>query len=138
MSLAKLTQHIFQKYNTTLETLDLSNNPCCGPSLDGLRALRTALVLNSSVMRVFLNATGFESAGAIALAEYLPDMQSVIHLDLTDNPDLNIAGIMALAASIKLNHTLRCLDLSIPPNNAEFARLSQDILQSCVRNTEQA
>jgi len=87
-------------------------------------------------MRVFLNATGFESAGAIALAEYLPDMQSVIHLDLTDNPDLNIAGIMALAASIKLNHTLRCLDLSIPPNSAEFARLSQDILQSCVRNTE--
>lgn len=89
-------------------------------------------------MRVFLNATGFESAGAIALAEYLPDMQSVIHLDLTDNPDLNIAGIMALAASIKLNRTLRCLDLSIPPNNAEFARLSQDILQSCVRNTEMA
>lgn len=89
-------------------------------------------------MRVFLNATGFESTGAIALAEYLPDMQSVIHLDLTDNPDLSIAGVMALAASVKHNETIRCLDLSIPPNNAEFARLSQDILQACVRNTERA
>lgn len=97
-----------------------------------------ALVLNSSLMRVFLNDTGFESAGAIALAEFLPDMPSVIHLDLTDNPDLNIAGVMALAAAIKHNQTLRCLDLSIPPNNADFARLSQDILQSCVRNTELA
>lgn len=89
-------------------------------------------------MRIFLNATAFESTGAIALAEYLPDMQSIIHLDLTDNPDLSIAGVMALAASVKHNRTIRCLDLSIPPNNAEFARLSQDILQSCVRNTERA
>lgn len=45
---------------------------------------------------------------------------------------------MALSASVKLNHTLRCLDLSIPPNDPEFARLSQDILQSCIRNTELA
>jgi hypothetical protein len=45
---------------------------------------------------------------------------------------------MALAASVKLNRTIRCLDLSIPPNDPEFARLSQDILQSCIRNTELA
>lgn len=89
-------------------------------------------------MRVFLNNTGFDTSGAIALAEYLPDFQSLIHLDLTENPDLSIAGVMALAAAIKLNHTLRCLDLSIPTNDADFARLSQDILQSCVRNTELA
>lgn len=45
---------------------------------------------------------------------------------------------MALAAALKLNTTMRCLDLSIPSNDPEFARLSQDILQSCVRNTENA
>lgn len=89
-------------------------------------------------MRVFLNNTGFDSAGAIALAEYLPDFQSVIHLDVTENAELSIAGVMALAAAIKLNPILRCLDLSIPPNDSEFARLSQDILQACVRNTELA
>ena len=26
-----------QKYNSTLETLDLSQNLCCGPALDGVR-----------------------------------------------------------------------------------------------------
>lgn len=26
-----------QKYNNTLETLDLSKNPCCGPRVEGVR-----------------------------------------------------------------------------------------------------
>ena len=25
-----------QKYNTSLETLDISKNPCCGPGLEGV------------------------------------------------------------------------------------------------------
>ena len=25
-----------QKYNTSLETLDMSKNPCCGPGLEGV------------------------------------------------------------------------------------------------------
>lgn len=33
---------ILQKYNSTLETLDMSQNPCCGPSLEGVRVLRLA------------------------------------------------------------------------------------------------
>lgn len=45
---------------------------------------------------------------------------------------------MALAVSVKMNTTLRCLDINIPPNDPDFSRLSQDILQSCVRNTELA
>lgn len=43
---------------------------------------------------------------------------------------------MALAVAVKMNTSLRCLDLNIPPNDPDFARLSQDILQSCARNTE--
>lgn len=106
--------------------------------MDGIRSLRTALVVNQSILRLFLNNTSFENAGGIALAEYLPDVRSLIHLDLTDNPDLDIAGVMALAAAIKLNQNLRCLDMSIPIDNPELARLSQDILQSCIQNTENA
>lgn len=45
---------------------------------------------------------------------------------------------MALAVAVKMNTSLRCLDLNIPPNDPDFARLSQDILQSCARNTEAA
>jgi hypothetical protein len=51
---------------------------------------------------------------------------------------IDIAGVMALAVSAKMNTSLRCLDINIPPNDPDFAHLSQEILQSCVRNTELA
>jgi hypothetical protein len=61
------------------------------------------------------------SAGAIALAEFLPESTSLLHLDLTMN-DLDIAGVMALSSGLKANHVMRCLDLNIPPGDEEFAR----------------
>lgn len=126
------------QYNSTLETLDMSHNPCSGPGLEGITTLRTAFALNSNLKRLFLNDTDLSSEAAIALAEFLPEARSLIHLDLAENFDIDIAGVMALAVSLRMNRSLRCLDLNIPPNNPEFARLSQEILQSCVRNTELA
>jgi protein phosphatase 1 regulatory subunit 37 len=133
-----------QKYNSCLETLDLSRNPCCGPSLDGVSvvkkltkstishyfvsmqvtSLRTAFTLNTSLKRLFLSATALTSAGAIALAEFLPESQSLFHLDLTQNPALDMAGIVALNAGLKKNLVVRCLDLNIPPDNEELARFA--------------
>jgi len=134
-----------QKYNTTLETLDLSVNQCCGPSLDGLAALRAAFTVHPNLKRVFLNQTTLSSQGAIALAEFLPECGSLLHLDLTGNSagpanpgGIDIAGVMALAVALRQNGKLRCLDLDIPPNDPDFAGLSQEILQCCVRNTESA
>ncbi|ORY87461.1 hypothetical protein BCR35DRAFT_317717 [Leucosporidium creatinivorum] len=126
------------KFNSTLETLDMSLNPCCGPGLEGITSLRSAITINSNLKRVFLNSTDLSSEGAIALAEFLPEATSLIHLDLTGNFDIDIAGVLALSVSVKMNDTLRCLDLNIPPNDPDFARLSQEILQCCIRNTEQA
>ncbi|KAM0745905.1 RNI-like protein [Meredithblackwellia eburnea MCA 4105] len=126
------------KYNSTLETLDMSLNPCCGPGLEGITALRAAITINSNLKRVFLNNTDLSSEGAIALAEFLPEAKSLIHLDLTGNFDIDIAGALALSVSVKMNNTIRCLDLNIPANDPDFARLSQEILQCCVRNTELA
>ena len=88
--------------------------------------------------RLFLNDTDLSSEGAIALAEILPEAKSLIHLDLAENFDIDIAGVMALAVSVRMNKSLRCLGLNIPPNNPDFARLSQEILTSCIRNTELA
>ncbi|KAK4703652.1 protein phosphatase 1 regulatory subunit 37, partial [Phenoliferia sp. Uapishka_3] len=124
------------KFNSTLETLDMSLNPCCGPGLEGITTLRAAITINSNLKRVFLNSTDLSSEGAIALAEFLPEATSLIHLDLTGNFDIDIAGVLALSVSVKMNNTLRCLDLNIPANDPDFARLSQEILQCCVRNTE--
>ncbi|GAA6044301.1 hypothetical protein JCM8097_006756 [Rhodosporidiobolus ruineniae] len=125
------------KFNTCLETLDLSLNPCSGPSLDGVLALRSALMITPSLKRLFLNATQFTSEGAIALAEFLPELRALHHLDLTDNA-IDISGVLALAVSLKLNSSIRCLDVQIPFDDPDFASLSQSIMESCIRNTELA
>ncbi|KAI9455536.1 hypothetical protein HD554DRAFT_269836 [Boletus coccyginus] len=125
------------KYNLCLETLDLSRNPCSGPALEGIQSLRTAFTLNTALKRLFLSSTQLTSAGAIALAEFLPESASLLHLDLTVN-NIDLAGVMALSKGLKANHVMRCLDLNIPPDNEEFARICRDILNTCVRNTEEA
>ncbi|KAJ7044724.1 hypothetical protein C8F04DRAFT_595203 [Mycena alexandri] len=77
------------------------------------------------------------SPGAIALAEFLPESASLLHLDLTKNA-LGVAGVLALSKGIKANFVMRCLDLNIPPGDEECARMCRDILNACVRNTEEA
>ena len=61
------------------------------------------------------------SAGAICLAEFLPESHSLLHLDLTSN-NLELAGVMAVNQGLKSNHVMRCLDLNIPPGDEEMAR----------------
>ncbi|KAF5339788.1 hypothetical protein D9611_009036 [Ephemerocybe angulata] len=125
------------KYNSCLETLDLNKNPCCGPGLEGIQSLRTAFTLNTALKRLFLSSTSMTSAGAIALAEFLPESNSLLHLDLTNNA-IDIAGVMALSSGVKANWVMRCLDLNIPPGDEEFARMCREILNTCIRNTEEA
>ncbi|TIA88893.1 hypothetical protein E3P81_03309 [Wallemia ichthyophaga] len=125
------------KHNKTLETLDLSKNPCCGPEADGITSLRTSFAVNSNMKRLFLADTQLQSEGAIALAEFLPEAKTLLHVDLTDN-NLTMSGLLALSVAVKMNNSIRCLDISIPINDPDMANLSQDILQSCIRNTEAA
>ncbi|RUS32125.1 hypothetical protein BC938DRAFT_476228 [Jimgerdemannia flammicorona] len=75
-------------------------------------------------------------SGAIALAECLPENKALVRLDLSSNPGIDIAGVMALSVSIKMNHTLTYLDVNVPPNDVELARLSREIVSTCTRNTE--
>ncbi|GJN91076.1 hypothetical protein Rhopal_004091-T1 [Rhodotorula paludigena] len=125
------------KFNTTLETLDMGHNPCCGPAIEGILSLRSAMMVSPSLKRVFFNSTDLSSEGAIALAEFLPEARSILHLDLTHN-HVDISGVLALAVSIRLNSSIRCLDINIPFDDPDFSRLSRDILEVCVRNTELA
>jgi protein phosphatase 1 regulatory subunit 37 len=46
--------------------------------------------------------------------------------------------MLALGGGLRANHVLRCLDLSVVPGDEEMARVCRDILDSCVRNTEEA
>ncbi|GBB88317.1 hypothetical protein RclHR1_14890007 [Rhizophagus clarus] len=126
------------KYNHTLELFDISRNPVGGPSSEGIIALRNGLPLNTTLKGLFLSNTNLSSEGAIAIAEYLPETNSLIHLDLTANPGIDIAGVMALAVSIKMNHSVCVLDVNVQSNNDEMACFSRDILRACVRNMELA
>ena len=103
-----------------------------------MTALRTAFTVNTSLKRLFLSDTSLTTEGAIALAEFLPESKSLLHIDLTSNLSIEPAGIMAISVGLKANTLIRCVDLSIPPNAPELADLSQNILQSCIRNTELA
>jgi hypothetical protein len=61
------------------------------------------------------------SPGAIALAEFLPESASLLHLDLTEN-QLGMAGVLALSKGLEANFVMRCLDVNIPPGDEECAR----------------
>ncbi|CAJ0829379.1 3561_t:CDS:10 [Entrophospora sp. SA101] len=126
------------KYNYTLELLDISRNNVGGFSAEGIISLRNSLSVNDSLKKLILSDVNLMTEGAIALAEYLPETRTLTHLDLTSNPGIDIAGLMALAVSIKMNHSVRVLDVNVQPNDAEMSRLSRDILRACVRNTELA
>lgn len=95
-----------------------------------------SFTVNNSLKRLFLVDTGLTTEGAIDLAEFIPENRSLLHLDVTNNPSIGTAGILALASGLKSNRYIRCLDVSIPPNDPNLADLSQSILQSCIRNTE--
>ncbi|KAJ9105952.1 hypothetical protein QFC19_003286 [Naganishia cerealis] len=125
------------RLNHCLETLDLSHNPCSGLSIDGVVALRHTFPANTTLRRLFLNNTQMSDEAAIALAEALSGANRLLHIDLTDN-NITLAGAMALAGSLRSNTSIRCLDLAIPPNDADMSEISQSILQSCIRNTEAA
>ncbi len=86
-----------------------------------IQSLRTAFTLNTALKRLFLSSTHMTSAGAIALAELLPESMSLLRLDLANNV-LDIAAVMALSSGLKANHVMRCLDLNIPENDDEFSR----------------
>ncbi|KAJ9119103.1 hypothetical protein QFC22_003594 [Naganishia vaughanmartiniae] len=130
------------KRNQHLKVLNLSENRIDAAGLASLAealivALRHTFPANTTLRRLFLNDTQMSDEAAIAMAEALSDANHLLHIDLTDN-NITLAGAMALAGSLRSNTSIRCLDLTIPPNDADLSEISQSILQSCIRNTEAA
>jgi hypothetical protein len=48
------------------------------------------------------------------IAEVLPMNYMLTRLDLSQNPALSLAGILALAVAVKMNRSITFLDISIP------------------------
>jgi len=98
------------------------------------------LIANKTLTELKLAQTGLNSEGAISIAEIFPLNKTLRILDLRLNP-IEIAGVVALSVSLKMNNTITSLQLSqfslqnesveIEP---EFQRILYDILVSCSRN----
>ncbi|KAG1106640.1 hypothetical protein G6F42_016673 [Rhizopus arrhizus] len=102
------------KYNQYLERFDVGYNPLMAPNMDGITSIRQALNVNRSLKDLCLADTGLSTEAAIALAECLPENHSLVRLDLSRNPNIQIAGLLALSVSIKMNHTITFIDINIP------------------------
>ncbi|KAJ2340298.1 hypothetical protein GGH91_004214, partial [Coemansia sp. RSA 2671] len=99
--------------NKGLIYLDISRNPVCGPSPVVVETLTQVLAQNRTLKGLFMSATGMTSEGAISLAECLPELHSLERLDVSENPGIDVAGLMALSASIKLNKSLICVEITV-------------------------
>ncbi|KAI8138291.1 hypothetical protein BJV82DRAFT_631768 [Fennellomyces sp. T-0311] len=133
---AKLAEALLSNHH--LQVLDLSDNPIALRSDEGIQSIKTALSRNHFLRELNLAGTDLDSSAAIALAECLPENSTLARLDLSRNPQITIAGVLALSISIKMNHTLTFLDINIPPNDVEMAELQNDIVAVCTRNMQQS
>ncbi|KAF9583919.1 hypothetical protein BGW38_008105 [Lunasporangiospora selenospora] len=105
--------------NMSLKTLVLAHN-----NMDPGRLVVLADALKLNIGLETLDITGNRVCGPVI----------TVQLDLTGNDLVDIAGVMALSVSIRMNKSLTLLDMNVPPNDAEFARLSRDILKACISN----
>ncbi|CAO3641358.1 unnamed protein product [Cunninghamella blakesleeana] len=120
--------------NQRLISLDLSGNPIIHGSDEGIQALKTALLRNDTLQELKLVNTDLDATATITLAEVLPMNTTLNRLDLSENPSISLAGILALSISIKMNSALTFLDISIPNNDREMADLQNDIAAVCTTN----
>ncbi|KAJ2552873.1 hypothetical protein EV175_003147, partial [Coemansia sp. RSA 1933] len=122
--------------NKGLAYLDISRNPVCGPSPAVMEVLSQVVTQNQTLKALFMSATGMTSEGAIRLAESLPELHCLERLDVSENPGIEVAGLMALSASIKLNKSLICVEITVNTGDDVCAALEQGIAQTCIANMQ--
>ncbi|PIA15658.1 RNI-like protein, partial [Coemansia reversa NRRL 1564] len=122
--------------NRGLAHLDISRNPVCGPNPVVLEVLSKVVSQNQTLRGLFMSATGMTSEGAIILAECLPEQQRLERLDVSENAGIDMAGLMALSASIKLNRSLICVEITVNTGDDVCAALEQGIAQVCIANMQ--
>ncbi|CEP06994.1 hypothetical protein [Parasitella parasitica] len=124
------------KYNQRLERFDVARNPLMAPNMDGITSIRQALNVNRSLKDLCLADTGLSTEAAIALAECLPENNTLVRLDLSRNPEIQIAGLLALSVSIKMNHTITFIDINIPTVDKDMVEIHNGILAACTKNAQ--
>ncbi|KAI9308874.1 hypothetical protein BJ944DRAFT_259477 [Cunninghamella echinulata] len=125
------------KYNQSLEILNLSSNPLCAQqNTEGINTLKQALYANQTLIELDLSNINISTEGIITLAECLAENKNLCKLDLSQNPDIDIAGLMALLSGMKLNSSLMFLDLNVPALDRDMVKIQNEIIALCTRNTQ--
>ncbi|GAN08442.1 hypothetical protein MAM1_0205d07954 [Mucor ambiguus] len=124
------------KYNQYLERFDIGYNPLMTPNMDGITSIRQALNVNRSLKDLCLADSALSTEAAIALAECLPENSSLVRLDLSRNPNIQIAGLLALSVSIKMNRTITFIDINIPKEDKDMVEIHNGILAACTKNAQ--
>ncbi|CAN8106006.1 unnamed protein product [Discula destructiva] len=150
-SLCKLLPHLAKLSN--FRFLDLSHNRelfNSDPSAVG--TLRRYLPKMKPVKRIHLGDCALKSEQVIALAEVIPEMESIAHINFLQNPDLSTladasteetqeeasALYASLLAAARLSPNLVCVDIDVPTDRSgEIVKaLAKQIVAYCLRNME--
>lgn len=150
-SLCKLLPHLAKLSN--LRFLDLSHNRDLfnsDPSAVGV--LRRYLPKMKTVKRIHLGDCALKAEQLIALAEIIPEMDSIAHVNVLQNPDLTkladasteetqeeaSALYASLLAAARLSPNLVCVDIDVPTERSgEIVKaLAKQIVAYCLRNME--
>lgn len=150
-SLCNLLPHLAKLSN--FRFLDLSHNQelfSSDPSAVGI--LRRCLPKLKTVKRMHLGDCAIKSEQLIALAEVIPEMDSIAHISFTQNPELTrlanadteetqeeaSALYASLLAAARLSPNLVCIDIDVPNDGSgEIVKaLAKQIVAYCLRNME--
>ncbi|VDK34163.1 unnamed protein product [Taenia asiatica] len=113
-----------------LTHLDLSDNPAFGDV--GVVDLCDGLVRNFTLRELYLRNVRIGFDGVFALSGYIGETKCLVHLDIRQNT-IDIAGMMALTRTLKVNESLTALLLdarrSTLPSNEEKQDMIRTLLQ---------
>ncbi len=116
-----------------MNSLDLGSNPL-GAATPAMEKLKDALAVNKTVKELSLSSVGLSSEACVTLAEALP-LSSLSRLDLTFNP-IDVAGMMAIAASLKENSTVSEIEVvPVLKQNRDGGGRLVDVSKACLRDT---
>lgn len=150
-SLCNLLPHLAKLSN--FRFLDLSHNQdLFNLETSAVRTLRRYLPEMKTVKRIHLGDCALKSEQVIALAEVIPEMESIAHISFLQNPELATladasteetqeeasALYASLLAAARLSPSLVCIDIEVPTDRSgEIVKaLAKQIVAYCLRNME--
>ncbi|CCU76477.1 cell wall biogenesis protein Mhp1 [Blumeria hordei DH14] len=135
--------------------IDLSKNPeLFSSEPSALSLFRRYLPKIKTLKRIHLNSVSLTAEQAIALAEILPESQTLAHINIMDNPlrtslvatdgknkatqEEACALYASLMAAVRVSKSIICVDIEVPsPESSEIVKaLAKQVVAYCLRNME--